>query len=237
MWLRNIKLKWDKSAPRRAASNPQLISPVVAPHHCAPLPLFSMTMCQIWAFWKHFPYAIIGSLLSRRKDRNRREDREKKKNTRNVLYQRYRHHAALLFFFLFTGSLKLFFFFFEDFNEVRGKFDFFSYMCLKKKNNDCIFMERFFAWVFSAACDRVCEFQEHKEGKDFHRVSLFYCLFIWLIKAVVFWTLHAGAFCLQSDPLLDANFAGIRDIIPFIQIYWQSIDFARTHLNRAGLWI
>ena len=65
MWLRNIKLKWDKSAPRRAASNPQLISPVVAPHHCAPL--FSMTMCQIWAFWKHFPYAIIGSLLSKRK--------------------------------------------------------------------------------------------------------------------------------------------------------------------------
>lgn len=72
MWLRNIKLKWDKSAPRRAASNPQLISPVVAPHHCAPL--FSMTMCQIWAFWKHFPYAIIGSLLSKRKTEKKKTE-------------------------------------------------------------------------------------------------------------------------------------------------------------------
>lgn len=82
VWLRNIKLKWDKSAPRRAASNPQLISPVVAPHHCAPL--FSMTMCQIWTFWKHFPYAIIGSLLSNRKTEKKKNGMLYTKGTENL---------------------------------------------------------------------------------------------------------------------------------------------------------
>lgn len=107
MWLRNIKLKWDKSAPRRAASNPQLISPVVAPHHCAPL--FSMTMCQIWAFWKHFPYAIIGSLLSKRKT-------EKKKN--GMFYTK---GTESLHFYLSSLSMAYYTLcFLGDLKEVRG---------------------------------------------------------------------------------------------------------------------
>lgn len=54
-----------------------------------------------------------------------------------------------------------------------------------------------------------------RRGKTF---IVFHCFTAYLfdsLRAVVFWTLHAGAFCLQSGPLLDANFAGIRGIYPF----------------------
>ncbi len=180
MWLRNIKLKWDKSAPRRAASNPQLISPVVAPHHCAPL--FSMTMCQIWAFWKHFPYAIIGSLLSKRKTEKKKNGMFYTKGTESLHF--YLSPLSMAYYTLcFLGGFK------------RGK---------RRKiwsfYNDCIFMDRcWMALGLSVKTSR--EFMLSIYGQKLNVVSLFLLRFpLLLLKSKLFFCpLLCGVFCQHTS--------------------------------------
>ena len=123
VWLRNIKLKWDKSAARRAASNPATHFPrsVLARLHHSAL-LFSMTMCQIWAFWKQFPYAISGSLLSHR-ERERERERERRKTE---CFKPKGTDLKYILFLLCGACL----FFFQSFGDWRRWFGVFFIDCL-----------------------------------------------------------------------------------------------------------